>query len=179
MWEGGLGIKIQNGSWHFDNDFQKRLLTSRVCILAGIAGGGPGYGNVAGGATAGTIYDPSQPIGSRWRQVADSQILRFYHSVATLTQNAEVLVTGSEATVDYRVQIYTPPYLQGGGARPTIGSAPTVIVPGTSFTIAFSNVDTIDRSGLSPADLCCCSMRFAFALVILPNLMVPRNVPRS
>ncbi len=75
---------------------------------AGIAGGGPGYGQATGGATVGTIYDPSQPIGSRWRQVADSLIKRFYHSVATLTQNAEVLVTGSEATVDYRVQIYTP-----------------------------------------------------------------------
>ncbi|KAK9858854.1 hypothetical protein WJX84_007502 [Apatococcus fuscideae] len=117
--------------------------------LQGIAGGGPGYGNVAGGATAGTIYDPAQPVGSRWRQVADSQILRFYHSVATLTQNAEVLVTGSEATVDYRVQIFTPPYLQGGGARPTISSAPTNIVPGTSITISFSNVDTIDRVVLS------------------------------
>ncbi|KAK9863993.1 hypothetical protein WJX84_007490 [Apatococcus fuscideae] len=117
--------------------------------LAGIAGGGPGYGQATGGATAGTIYDPSRPVGSRWRQVADSQILRFYHSVATLTQNAEVLVAGSEATVDYRVQIFTPPYLQGGAPRPTIGSAPNVIVPGTTFTIAFSNVDTIDRVVLS------------------------------
>lgn len=100
---------------------------------------------MVGGATSGTIYDPGQRIGSRWRQVADSQILRFYYSVATLTQNAEVLVTGSEATVIYCVQIFTTPYLQGAGARPVFGSAPNNSVPATSFTVAFSNVDTIDR----------------------------------
>lgn len=42
---------------------------------------------------------------------------RLYHSEAFLTTNAEVLVLGSEATVDYTMQIYTPPYLVGTFAR--------------------------------------------------------------
>ena len=99
---------------------------------AGTAGGGPGYGAATGGATPGTIYDPSQPVGSRWRQVADSLILRFYHSVATLTQNAEVLVTGSEATVDYRVQIYG----RGGADVMTGSDEPDRLDGGRGFDIA-------------------------------------------
>ena len=42
---------------------------------------------------------------------------RLYHSEAFLTKNAEVLVMGSEATADYTMQIYTPPYLVGTFAR--------------------------------------------------------------
>ena len=34
-----------------------------------------------------------------------------------LTLNAEVLVSGSEATEDYTIQIYTPPYLMGTFVR--------------------------------------------------------------
>lgn len=44
--------------------------------------------------TAGAIYDPSQPIGSRWQEAADSAIPRLYHSSAILTQNAEVPLLG-------------------------------------------------------------------------------------
>lgn len=42
---------------------------------------------------------------------------RLYHSQAWLTQNAEVLITGSEATEDYTIQIFTPPYLTGTFSR--------------------------------------------------------------
>ena len=42
---------------------------------------------------------------------------RFYHSNAFLTKNAEVLISGSETTADYAMQIYTPAYLAGTFSR--------------------------------------------------------------
>ena len=60
-----------------------------------------------------------------------------------------VMVTGSEATVEYRVQIWTPPYLLNGLPRPNIVSAPELIAPGSRFPIQWSGVDTIDRVVLS------------------------------
>lgn len=59
------------------------------------------------------------------------------------------MVTGSEATQDYRVQIYTPPYLSNGLARPLIVSASEIISPGARFPIQWSGVDTIDRVVMS------------------------------
>lgn len=61
----------------------------------------------------------------------------------------QVMVTGSEATVEYRVQIWTPPYLLNGLPRPTIVSAPELIAPGSRFPIQWSGVDTIDRVVIS------------------------------
>ena len=37
--------------------------------------------------------------------------------MAWLTTNAEVLVTGSETTEDYTMQLFTPPYLTGTFVR--------------------------------------------------------------
>ncbi|KAK9825584.1 hypothetical protein WJX74_007675 [Apatococcus lobatus] len=115
----------------------------------GIAGGSPGYGNASSPTTAGAIYDPSRPAGSRWQGAADSAIARLYHSTAVLTQNAEVMVAGSEATVEYRVQVYTPAYLLTANPRPTIVRAPNLIAPGSRFPIQFSGVPSIDRVVLS------------------------------
>ena len=57
----------------------------------------------------------------------------------------QVLIAGSEATLDYRVQIYTPAYLQTGGARPTMSGAPTSVTYGATFTVDFAGVDSITR----------------------------------
>ncbi|KAK9865439.1 hypothetical protein WJX84_011107 [Apatococcus fuscideae] len=115
----------------------------------GTAGGAPGSGNSANPTTAGHLYNPAAAAGNRWSVVADSLIARLYHSIAILTQNGEVMVTGSETTVEYRVQIWTPPYLLNGAARPVIVSAPGLIAPGAQIPIRWSGVDTIDRVVLS------------------------------
>ena len=57
----------------------------------------------------------------------------------------QILIAGSEATLDYRVQIYTPAYLQTGAARPTLSGAPTSVTYGATFTVDFSDVDSITR----------------------------------
>ena len=57
------------------------------------------------------------PFSSTAGLLANSGHDRLYHSEAFLTTNAEVFVLGSEATVDYTMQIYTPPYLVGTFSR--------------------------------------------------------------
>ncbi len=59
------------------------------------------------------------------------------------------MVTGSEATADYRVQIWTPSYLLSGLPRPVIASASPLIIPGSRFPIQWSGIDTIDRVVIS------------------------------
>lgn len=60
----------------------------------------------------------------------------------------QILVAGSEATLDYRVQIYTPAYLQTGNPRPTLAGAPGSLTYGQTFSVNFGGVTTIDRAVL-------------------------------
>ena len=60
----------------------------------------------------------------------------------------QILVAGSEATLDYRVQIYTPAYLQTGNPRPTLAGAPGSLTYGQTFAVNFGGVTTIDRAVL-------------------------------
>ena len=57
----------------------------------------------------------------------------------------QVWVSGSEPTVDYRVQTFTPSYIGPGNARPVIGNAPGNLVYGAVFEIDFTGTDAIDR----------------------------------
>ena len=57
----------------------------------------------------------------------------------------QVLVAGSEATLDYRVQVYTPAYLQSTSPRPVMSGAPTNVIYGQLFTVNFSVTTSIDR----------------------------------
>ena len=59
------------------------------------------------------------------------------------------MVAGSEASVEYRAQIYTPAYLLTSYARPVIVRAPNLISPGSSLTIQYSEVSKIERVVLS------------------------------
>ncbi len=57
----------------------------------------------------------------------------------------QVWVSGSEPTVDYRVQIFTPSYLGPGNPRPVIGTAPANVGYGAMFEIDYTGTDGIDR----------------------------------
>ncbi|CAB4421793.1 unnamed protein product [Rhizophagus irregularis] len=76
------------------------------------------------------IYDPET---KGWTtNLAPSTIARLYHSVATLTSDGRVFVSGSNPQgavelnskypTEYRVEMFTPPYLQTGLVRPVITS---------------------------------------------------------
>ena len=72
----------------------------------------------------------------------------FVHSGTTVV--AQVLIGGSQPTQDYRLQLYTPPYLTGSPSRPVIQSI-TSVAPayGSALTIAFgwtNGAGTISRA---------------------------------
>lgn len=114
----------------------------------GIAGGVPLAAAASDGITTPVAYNPYLPSGSRYEVLQDSQIQRLYHSNAFLLTSGLILVAGSEATLDYRVQIYTPAYLQTGNPRPVLAGAPGSLAYGQTFAVNYSGVTTIDRAVL-------------------------------
>jgi hypothetical protein len=85
-------------------------------------GGDPNYNAV--------LYDPSQPVNSRMSIMANTTVARLYHSEAITLLDGRVMISGSDPTGDYdqptgewpeeyRVEVFSPPYLLSGLARPT------------------------------------------------------------
>jgi hypothetical protein len=82
------------------------------------------------------IYDPKT---NKWKNVAAPTIGRNYHSSAILLPDATVATFGGNVpqdnTFEFRIERFTPPYLQTGTPRPTITSAPTQVHYGEQHTI--------------------------------------------
>lgn len=126
--------------------------------LNGCSQGAQGFGLGTDPTLQALIYDPSKPVGSRFSTGASSTIARMYHSVALLLLDGTVMVAGSnpveqplltpvpgqtpseEYVTEFRVEIYTPPYLQGNPARPTnvVLSSKTLPANGSRFTVKFT-----------------------------------------
>ena len=107
------------------------LPTGQVVIVNGAETGIAGYGNVQsqiGYSNADRptltplLYDPRAPVGQRFTSegMPTSEIPRMYHSVATLTPNGDIMITGSNPNLDrsevtfgseYRVEWLRPPYI--------------------------------------------------------------------
>lgn len=118
------------------------LPTGQVFIVNGAKSGISGYGNVKGRAGESNadnpnltpvLYTPDAPPGQRFSTVGmkSSLIPRMYHSVATLTPAADILVAGSNPNLDrsevkygteYRVERFQPPYMNA--ERPVITRLP-------------------------------------------------------
>jgi len=126
-----------------------------VVWLNGGNRGAQGFGIMADPTLEALLYDPTKPIGQRFTTLAASTIPRLYHSVALLLLDGTLMVTGSNPVqmpvltpdaqnpyvTDFRVERYTPPYLQGDNAN----KRPTAIVLSTlkpainkTFTITFT-----------------------------------------
>ena len=68
------------------------------------------------------------------------------HACTALTGGpAQVFVSGSETTGEFRAQLYTPDYLQNGKPRPLISGAPDVVGYDKQFSFKYSNVTSVDR----------------------------------
>jgi hypothetical protein len=73
------------------------------------------------------VYDPSA---NTWTKLCPMRIPRGYHSTALLLPDGRVMVAGKDgefqtspyAYPERRIEIYSPPYLFSGAARPSIGS---------------------------------------------------------
>jgi len=101
-----------------------------VMILNGALQGVAGFGLANNPNLNALLYDPTQPIGSRFSILNTTIVARMYHSEAVLLPDGRVLVSGSDpqtnnpdGTVKYpeefRVEVYVPPYLNQGFKQPT------------------------------------------------------------
>ena len=130
-----------------------------VIWLNGCNQGAQGFGLATAPTLEALIYDPTKPVGQRFSTGASSTIARLYHSVALLLLDGTLLVAGSnpvqqpvltpvpnqtpseDYVTEFRVEIYTPPYLQGNPQRPTnvvLSSITLTANSATTFTITFT-----------------------------------------
>ncbi|KAH0536443.1 hypothetical protein FGG08_006683 [Glutinoglossum americanum] len=151
-----------NANWEMDSMPEGRgmiegtlLPDGKVIWLNGANHGAQGFGIAKDPTFEALIYDPAQPLGKRWTAGASSTIARLYHSVALLLLDGTILITGSNPVeqpiltptsqnpfvTEFRVEIYTPPYLQGANAnrRPTNVqlSSKTLVANGNTFVVKF------------------------------------------
>ena len=153
-----------NAAWEMDSMPAGRgmvegtlLSDGTVVWVNGCNIGAQGFGLAASPALTALIYDPAAPHGKRWSTDASSQIPRLYHSVALLLLDGTLMIAGSNPVeqpilhpttsnpyvTEFRVEIYTPPYLSGGKAqlRPkniVISSYTLAAGPGEIFAITFT-----------------------------------------
>lgn len=131
-----------------------------VVWLNGCNLGAQGFGVAKNPTLEALLYDPSKALGQRWNTAGATTIARLYHSVALLLLDGTVLVAGSnpveqpvltpvpnqtpseDYVTEFRVEIWTPPYLQGAKAalRPTniVLSSKSLTANGATFTINFT-----------------------------------------
>ena len=130
----------------------------KVIWINGCNQGAEGFGLATAPTLEILIYDPSKPVGQRFSTGASSTIARLYHSVALLLLDGTVMVAGSNPVqqpvlepvsnqrpsevyvTEFRVEIYTPHYLQGNAQRPTNMelSSTRLAADGSTFSIRFN-----------------------------------------
>lgn len=93
-------------------------------IMNGAQQGAAGFGLATDPNLQALLYDPSQPIGSRFSILNTTIVARMYHSEAILLPDGRVLISGSDPEDDklpqeYRIEVYYPPYLTTGLAQPS------------------------------------------------------------
>ena len=93
-------------------------------ILNGAKQGRAGFGLAENPNFNAVLYDPSKPVNQRMSIMANTTIARLYHSEAILMQDGRVMVSGSDPQdgknpEEYRVEVFVPPYLTAGRARPS------------------------------------------------------------
>ncbi|KAF2817491.1 galactose oxidase [Mytilinidion resinicola] len=150
-------------SWEMDSMPEGRgmvegtlLPDGTVIFLNGCNKGAQGFGLAAAPTFEALIYDPAKSLGQRWTTGARTDIPRLYHSVALLLLDGTLMIAGSNPVeqpvlsaspqnpfiTEFRVEIYTPPYLQGDSAkkRPTdvTLTSTTLQADGSSFGIQFN-----------------------------------------
>ncbi|GAB7356043.1 hypothetical protein MBLNU459_g6659t2 [Dothideomycetes sp. NU459] len=152
-----------NAAWEMDSMPKGRgmvegtlLPDGTVIWLNGGNEGAQGFGLMQDPTFEALIYNSSAALGQRWTTGASSTIPRLYHSVALLMLDGTLMITGSNPVqmpilqasaqnpyvTEFRVEIYTPPYLQGANAnkRPTNVSLSTTSLAANSqtFTVSFT-----------------------------------------
>jgi hypothetical protein len=133
--------------------FPRRHLNStilpdgQVLVTGGTRGGGFVDINEADAVKQAEVWNPAT---GEWTTLAANSVMRVYHSVSLLLPDGTVLHGASgdamagaaEVPPQRNHEIFSPPYLFKG-VRPAIGSAPTDVGYGQTFTVATPNAAQI------------------------------------
>ncbi|KAK2050271.1 galactose oxidase [Colletotrichum somersetense] len=90
------------------------------------------------------LYDPKKPIGQRITVMANTTIARLYHSESITLLDGRVLVSGSDPEdgvhpQEYRVEVFSPPYLTSKKQRPTFTLPVTDWAYGSTYTFSLGH----------------------------------------
>lgn len=172
---GRLKPMAQNPEWKMTTMLTGRVMVEGVLLLDGtvlwINGaewGAQGFGLAKEPTLEALVYDPRT---QSWSASGKSSIARLYHSVALLLLDGTVLITGSNPNpmpilqgdvdintpsraypTDFRVEIWTPPYLRGEKASKRPGKielSTRELKLGASFSIDFD----VQTDGLKTLDV--------------------------
>ena len=126
-----IAPEAANPEWTLERMPSKRVMScitalpdGTYLILNGAQQGVAGFGLATDPNLNAVLYDPSKPFGSRMSIMANTTVARLYHSEAVLMDDGRVLVTGSDPEdgvhpQEYRVEVFIPPYILNGKARPS------------------------------------------------------------
>ena len=123
--------EVPSSNWTIERMPSQRVMTciaplpdGTYLIMNGAKQGTAGFGLATNPNLDAILYDPSQPVGSRFSIMASTPVARLYHSEAVLLQDGRVLVSGSDPEdnvnpQEYRNEVFMPPYLLQNKTQPT------------------------------------------------------------
>ncbi|KAL8943818.1 MAG: hypothetical protein Q9216_000811 [Gyalolechia sp. 2 TL-2023] len=116
-------------------------------IANGAQAGVAGFGLANTPNLNAVLYDPSKPVNQRMSIMANTTVARMYHSEAILMQDGRVIISGSDPQSnafpqEYRVEVFEPPYITSGAARPAYTITNKDWAYGDQITITVTAGDT-------------------------------------
>ncbi|CZR53720.1 related to glyoxal oxidase precursor [Phialocephala subalpina] len=145
-----LQPEVSGANWTIERMPSKRVISS-ICalpdgtymIMNGGQQGRAGFGLATQPNYNAVLYDPSKPLNSRMSVMANTTIMRLYHSEAVLLQDGRILVSGSDPEdvrfpQEYRVEVFLPPYLLSGATPPSYNITSKDIAYGGTTTLTIT-----------------------------------------
>ncbi|KAF2655101.1 copper radical oxidase [Lophiostoma macrostomum CBS 122681] len=145
-----IAPEVANAQWTIERMPSVRVITCMTAlpdgtyiILNGAMQGFAGFGLGNFPNHNAVLYDPSQPVHSRFSVMANTTVDRLYHSEAILLDDGRVLVSGSDPednrhNQEYRVEVFIPPYLMGNPIQPQVTLTNTDWAYGQTVTVTAS-----------------------------------------
>jgi hypothetical protein len=122
-------------------------------ILNGAQHGYAGFGLGADPNYNAVLYNPALPVNQRMSIMSNTSVARLYHSEAIVLLDGRVIISGSDPSGDYdqpagtwpeeyRVEVFSPPYLLSGLPRPTFTLSNTDWAYGEEVTFVLNSGST-------------------------------------
>lgn len=142
--------KSATPSWEYKTSMKHaRVLNNAVLLPDGnvFVVGGSSYGASDLAAAPVMIPEIYNPTNNTWTEMAPMRVARLYHSTAMLLPDGRVMTAGRDHAwnpypykwPERRVEIFSPPYLETGNARPVISSVTTNQSFGQSFNVSLGS----------------------------------------